>query len=632
MKLKEILGIKPEKKKSNGLIVILTIFFILLLLLIVTPIFAYGVIYKDKIYLGVNIDGISVGGLSREQARDKINQQIDSLKMKGINFYYKEEKLNVSFTTLSPTDPDLASSILSFNTDSMINAAYNYGRSADFFSNLSQQIAAILRNRELKVDYTLNENELKNILTAKFKIFDKPGNNASIKFLANGEVQIEPELYGMTTDYDEAISSLRKEINLGKIEDIKLKTKLFQPVVSKKEAEPLIPQIKKITEFDKITLQNNGKKWVIYKDEFKKWLSFDKQNDQVIIKFDEALIDQKLDSIAQIVNVTPQDAKFEIADNKVTEFIPSQNGLELDIEANREKINQEFLVENKTEIDLIVKEAEAKIKTADANTLGIKEIIGIGVSDFSGSHTNRIKNIKNAVNHLNGILIPPGEFSTIDAIGPVDASTGYFPEFVIKGDRTIPEYGGGLCQIGTTMFRAALYSGLPITERRPHTYIVSYYKPIGMDATIYGPHPDLRFINDTGNNILLQIKIEGTKLTFEFWGTSDGRKVEITDPVLYNWASIPADRLVENPLLKPGDKKLVETGRRGADSYFYRNMIMPSGEKKEEIFRSHYVPWPNIYEIGVQPIAAPAPETDITSTNNQVQSGSSGSQNTNSMN
>ncbi|MCX6744921.1 MAG: VanW family protein [Candidatus Parcubacteria bacterium] len=232
---------------------------------------------------------------------------------------------------------------------------------------------------------------------------------------------------------------------------------------------------------------------------------------------------------------------------------------------------------------------------------------------------------------MNGLIIPPGEFSTVDAIGEVNAATGYFQEYVIKGDRTIPEYGGGLCQIGTTMFRVALYSGLPITERRPHSYIVSYYNPLGMDATIYGPHPDLRFNNDTGYNILLQIKIDGTELTFEFWGTSDGRKTEITDPVLYNWTGIPADKLIENIKLKPGEKKKMETGRRGADSHFYRYITKADGVKAEEIFRSHYVAWPNIYEVGVTP-KPEVPATDSISepsTSNSAAAGESGTTNTN---
>lgn len=80
------------------------------------------------------------------------------------------------------------------------------------------------------------------------------------------------------------------------------------------------------------------------------------------------------------------------------------------------------------------------------------------------------------------------------------------------------------------MFRVALNTGLPITERHNHAYPVQYYAPQGTDATIYVPKPDFKFLNDTPGYILVQAKIEGTILSFDMFGTSDGRKVELEGP------------------------------------------------------------------------------------------------------
>ena len=92
----------------------------------------------------------------------------------------------------------------------------------------------------------------------------------------------------------------------------------------------------------------------------------------------------------------------------------------------------------------------------------------------------------------------------INRFEPFTIEAGYLPELVIKGDEIKPEIAGGLCQVGTTMFRAAMNSGLKITERQNHSLVVSYYNDLsngnpGTDATIYDPHPDFRFLNDTGN-------------------------------------------------------------------------------------------------------------------------------------
>jgi vancomycin resistance protein YoaR len=117
----------------------------------------------------------------------------------------------------------------------------------------------------------------------------------------------------------------------------------------------------------------------------------------------------------------------------------------------------------------------------------------------------------------------------LDGSGPED---GFLPELVIKKGKTVPEYGGGLCQVSTTMFRAAVNAGLKITERQPHSFPVQYYNPQGFDATVYDPRPDLRFINNTPNHLLIEAIVDGNWLIFNFYGTDDGRKVEIKGPYI----------------------------------------------------------------------------------------------------
>ncbi|HLC63987.1 MAG TPA: VanW family protein, partial [Patescibacteria group bacterium] len=179
--------------------------------------------------------------------------------------------------------------------------------------------------------------------------------------------------------------------------------------------------------------------------------------------------------------------------------------------------------------------------------------------------------------------------------------TGYLPELVIKGDETIPEYGGGLCQIGTTVFRAALASGLPIVERRNHSYRVVYYEPAGKDATIYDPKPDFKSTNDTSQNILIQTRIEGDNLYFDFWGTADGRIAEQSDSTIYN-IKPPGETInIETDKLAPGEKQCTESAHAGADAYFDYKVTYPDGTVQEERFTSHYIPWPAKCLVGKQP-------------------------------
>jgi vancomycin resistance protein YoaR len=601
-KILDRLNKKKREQARKRLIKILTIFFIgvIVLLILITPMAAYEFLYQDKIYAGVYIDGINFGGLTKQEAINKLNQYIDNLKLKGLNFYFRNQSYNVGLTVVSPEDPDLAFSILNFETEEMIDQAYQYGRSDSLAINIYQQLQTLLEQKEVGLKYNLNETELINILERKYHKYESPSLNAQVKFI-DDQYEILPEKTGFVINYDLVIEELKSKLNLIALEAIQLKIKPSVPEVGRIEALQTRHLIDKALTKEKIVLKYEDKDWSIEKNKFKDWLAFVKKDNQVKLVFKQELFNNKLAQIAEEINIQPQDAKFKFTDGKVINFEPHESGLKLDQLASLAKINRQFFQENKTEINLIVKQAEPDIKTADVNDMGITEIIGVGESDFSGSSFNRVRNIKNAAKILHGYLIKPGEeFSLVEAIGEVNAATGFYPEYVIKGDRTIKEYGGGLCQIATTTFRVAMYTGLPITERKPHSYIVSYYNPIGFDAAIYGPHPDVRFINDTGNYILFQTDIEGTKLTFTFWGKSDGRQVEVTNPAVYNWRNPPAPKYIEKPDLEPGAKKIIEYSKKGADAHFYRYITRPGQKKEEEIWRSHYVAWPAIYEIGIE--------------------------------
>jgi vancomycin resistance protein YoaR len=307
--------------------------------------------------------------------------------------------------------------------------------------------------------------------------------------------------------------------------------------------------------------------------------------------------------------VTP---RFAVVDGRVTNWQNGQDGYQIDLAATAAQIAQNFM-SGQNQIPLITTTIVGD-NAIEANNLNIKEVIGSGSSNFTGSPANRRHNIAVGAAALQGLLIKPNEeFSLIKALGEIDDKTGYLQELVIKDNKTTPEYGGGLCQIGTTVFRTALATGLPITMRQNHSYRVSYYEPAGTDATIYDPLPDLRFINDTGNYILIQSHIVKNTLYFDFWGTSDGRVATTTAPVIYNIVKPEPTKTIFTTDLQPGQKKCTESSHNGADAYFDYTVIYPAGATTtpvhERRFKSHYVPWQAVCLIGATATSSPAMAT-----------------------
>lgn len=241
-----------------------------------------------------------------------------------------------------------------------------------------------------------------------------------------------------------------------------------------------------------------------------------------------------LEDLARRFNKEPTDAKFAIENDKVSDFSLSQDGYQIDIDNSLTNII-DFLSKknNEDSLKLPYQVVEPEIKSGQADKLGIKTLIGEGHSNFTGSTLSRIHNIKIATSRFDGLIIKPGEeFSFVKNLGGVDGEHGYKQELVIKKGVTEPEFGGGVCQVSTTAFRAAIYSGLEITARRNHAYAVHYYAPHGMDSTIYIPNPDLRFKNNTTGYILIktELDLEKKELIFKFYGTDDGRKTEVDGP------------------------------------------------------------------------------------------------------
>ena len=234
---------------------------------------------------------------------------------------------------------------------------------------------------------------------------------------------------------------------------------------------------------------------------------------------------------------------------------------------------------------------------------GIRQLVGEGVTDFRGSSRNRVWNLRLAARKLDGLVIPRGAtFSFLKALGPVDEKTGYRQGYVILGDRTEKGVGGGVCQVSTTVFRAAFFAGLPILERHPHSYQLRYYRPSGLDATVYGPWVDLKFQNDTPGDLLLRTYVRGTRLYVRLFGTKD-REVGWRGPIFLERTPPLPPRVIEDPTLPAGTRKQVDWPAPGARVRVVRTVRYADGRQVQRAFTSVYKPWGAIYLIG--PPAAP---------------------------
>lgn len=316
-----------------------------------------------------------------------------------------------------------------------------------------------------------------------------------------------------------------------------------------------------------------------------------------------------LEALAPGLIVPAQDGRFgfDAAAGQLIPLQPAVHGRRLDIDGTLAALNAALFSPARTVPLVFIEERPLYFNGVTAAELGITTLIGEGVSSYAGSSEARLTNIRVGVSRFNGVIVPPGQlFSFNDILGDVSPEAGFVQSAVIFGGRTILGDGGGVCQVSTTLFRAAFFGGYPIAERWAHGYRVGFYEngdPLGsgMDAAIYVGELDFKFINDTPHHILIDAAVveETGQVRFRLYSTSVGRVVEHEGPMMRDLVDPLPTRYEVNPDLALGDVRQVDTAIQGA--YVEVTRIVrdqaTGTEIDREIIASQYQPWGAIYQV-----------------------------------
>lgn len=592
---------------------------ILLIFLLVMTGFIYAYIgflayFSDKIFPGVKVANNGLGGLSQTASYQLLSNQFQDRASHKLNLAFKDSSFVLDISTASPF-ADLKQ---------QINTAYLIGRSGDPIQDIIQQSKALLG----KINLPVNVNYAKKPLLASQidKINQEIKNTASNADVALGEeIIVTPSQNGQQVEVDRLTQMITEYLALIGPKPGILPTKQYTARFTTDDATVAKQALERIKD-QPIKLHFEQDLWVIDQPTLFTLLYLGNSNDQTIEQENmenlpefqnlpvTPLIDKNklaayLQNLSDKINQQPQDAKFSVETSqsqevKVKEFKPGQEGKKLDISQTSQLLTQALISGSSTNINLPVEIIKPQTQTGDVNNFGIKELVGRGVSNFTGSIENRIYNLSLAASRINGTLIPPGgTFSFNKTVGDISGASGYKPAYVIKSGRTVLDDGGGVCQVSTTVFRAALNSGLPITDRTAHAYRVGYYEQgfaPGLDATVFSPSVDFKFKNDTRSHILIQAKVQGKSLYIDLYGTKDGRVASITTPKITSQTPPPPEIRQEDPTLPKGVVKQVDWAAWGANVSFSRTVTRDGEIILSDNWRSNYRPWQAIYLVGTK--------------------------------
>lgn len=626
--IKQTFSIEPKGFKGwKRPLKITAVFFLILLVVfgVVSGVAAtYLKVYQGKIYPGVYAGHYHVGSMTRSDLDNFIETINNRLSKEGINLDVTVDDKKTALRIDTVASGGEAAELVKLDSYALWQTAFEIGREGSWatrlFGPLYYRIHDINLNVPVKVDWLNLMSLLKDNLDNKV---DKPRNaNVLIASFAPLNYSVVSEQSGLEFEYEKIIKQIQTNLSQLYLGNIPVTATQFEPAIKFADAQKASENLATVLEYGDLGLnyvdpQTKARRdWPLTSAQYGSWIEVIKdENQQPIFILNQEKVKTYLESLRPLVDRPAQDAKFSVDEKgKVKEFQGSQTGLTINADKTYADLNVIFkdrnyhpVQINKT-VALSVDVAEPVIKMANANELGIEGVIGVGYSTFKDSHNNRIKNIAHAVQRLNGVLIKPDEeFSAIRYAGPFTTENGYLPEAIIKGTEIKNEVGGGMCQIGTTLFRMAMNSGMDITQRQNHSLVVGYYSdPVngnpGTDAALYEPTLDLKFKNDTGHYMLLQTEIDYKKqqLTFTLWGKLDGRSGSYTHPLVKKWIPSGSPQEIKTEKLKPGEIKC-QNAFRGAVASFTYTRFTPAGEKIDRVFDSYYRPLPKICTVGVDP-------------------------------
>jgi len=236
--------------------------------------------------------------------------------------------------------------------------------------------------------------------------------------------------------------------------------------------------------------------------------------------FHEDTLKKRLaDTIADQVRVAPRNAQARMDENGVLQITRHERkGIRLDVDATARALlkNGTEPLRNGGKAALVVAEERPKVTREDLGA--VSHLLGSYSTSYGSSSSNRRHNVELAASHINGTLLAPGEvFSYNEIVGPRTPRQGWLNAPTYQDGQVVPGPGGGVCQVSTTLYNAALFANLKIVQRSNHSMTV-HYVPAGRDATVSYGSLDFRFANSTGGPLYVAARARGGRLTMGLYG------------------------------------------------------------------------------------------------------------------
>ena len=560
---------------------------VLLLSLLATAV-VLGLVFAGSpttIANGVTIDGIDVGGLQAKDARALLERRSAASARRQVVFVAGGKRFAIRPIELG-VEPDWKAAI-----DAAQRQGDGFGPLRGF-KRLDVQVFG--------ADVTPPIRVLNGALQYKLSLIAKDVNRAprDAALVRSGlKISVVPARPGALLDRAAAARMVVRELAVLErtATDVELPFVTRQPRV---RAAALVRAAReaRVAVSAPVRLELGRTRWLLTPRRLARLLELPADG-RTALKIGGAAAQDWLVRLGRRVEKPAKDATFSVDGSRVR-LVPARPGTRLDARRAADAVFAAAL-RRRAELrvaQLPVEESAAKLSTAAARAMHIRDLVSSFTTEYGGI-PNRIHNVQLVAHLVDDKLIAPGEtFSFNKTTGERNAAKGFLEAPVIVNGELTTGLGGGVCQVSTTVFNAAFEAGLKITERTNHALYISHY-PQGRDATVDYPTVDLKFVNDTGNWLLLRTFVSSSSLTVGLYGTPTHRKVvSTTSPLVVH--GVPPVKKTIDPTLKPGEKVVDDDGVPAMSTSVTRDVYAADGTVLDhDVWYSSYRAEPKLVRI-----------------------------------
>ncbi|HET8524256.1 MAG TPA: VanW family protein [Thermomicrobiales bacterium] len=548
---------------------------------------------NGKFYPGASILGVDLGGLSRAEALNKLQTRLSSFERNAISFQLGDRTWTASASDLG----------VAVDYQTSLDAAWQHGRGDGLrgrYLALATEASAVE-----PLTLTLDTMVLNQFLAKLDQAISKPARDAKL-IVKGGDVRVRAAKSGVKLDVADTRERTLTALKTVSPSEITLRTSAVKPIVATSDLKAIEQAVATLVGSD-VTIVHGDSIWTVSPEELTDALRLPDDLVHGQPALDATVLRKALSPIAGEINHPPRNATVAW-DGGLYATSESYDGAAVDLDRLvADVITAAATTSRKVKLPLVY--TPPAVDAAHLDTLGIVSRVGRGASSFAGSSEARATNVAVAAEHVSHTLIAPGDtFSFNDALGPITTDEGYVEGKIILGDWYASDLGGGVCQVSTTVFRAALLAGLPFVEWHPHSFRLAFYEldgwPVGMDAAIYQPNNageselDLLFTNPTDSWMLLQMHIDGETVVADLFGAQSNVEVKISDPDLGEPTAPPPAIERASEQLQPGIREQIQSAQSGVTVTMTRRIVRDGRVLSEDTFVSPYQPQPDVYLIG----------------------------------